>query len=219
MINNAIDAAKLLEDKWVELKIFDENSFVVIQVRDSGSGIPVDVAAKLFDPFFTTKPVGEGTGLGLPIVKGILDEHKAKFEINHNDEHTCFEIQFKIMEVLKMPFNIVYIDDEEELCEVFSEIFSSDEIKINAFTRPEEGIDYIQQNPPDLIVLDYRLPGTTGDEIALKLDPSIPKILSTGEMQVKTKYEFYKVIFKPYKIPDVMGVLDECAANFKSDES
>lgn len=95
LINNAIDAVRPLEERWVKVQLFDENSEVVIRVIDSGQGIDSEISSKLFNPFFTTKAVGEGTGLGLSICKGILENHKAEFFVNSKMENTCFEIRFK----------------------------------------------------------------------------------------------------------------------------
>lgn len=94
LINNAVDAVKDLEEKWVHIELFDEESEVVLQVRDSGHGIPVDQRERLFQPFHTTKPVGEGTGLGLSIVKGIMDDHQASIKVLETSETTCFELRF-----------------------------------------------------------------------------------------------------------------------------
>lgn len=95
LINNGIDAVKDTEERWVKVSLLENKNEVIIQVRDSGKGIPDHVVKKLFQPFFTTKVVGEGTGLGLSIVKGILDEHKATIEVLSNDTNTCFEVRFK----------------------------------------------------------------------------------------------------------------------------
>ena len=95
LISNAIDAVKTLQDRWVRIRILKSAGHVILQVRDSGRGIPDEVTARLFEPFFTTKPVGEGTGIGLSIVKGILDEHGASIEVLKYDPHTCFQIIFK----------------------------------------------------------------------------------------------------------------------------
>lgn len=95
LINNGIDAVKKLDKKWVQVIFIDDGAVVKIQVRDSGHGIPKDIAKNIFQPFFTTKIVGEGTGLGLSIVKGIVDDHGGKIEILENESHTCFELSFK----------------------------------------------------------------------------------------------------------------------------
>ncbi len=94
LVNNAMDAVKPLPEKWVKLKVYDEGDQVVLQIKDSGTGIPREVEEKIFQPFFTTKPIGEGTGLGLSISKGILDQHHAKLSLNRADQNTCFEVRF-----------------------------------------------------------------------------------------------------------------------------
>ncbi|MFZ3229338.1 MAG: PAS domain-containing protein [Pseudobdellovibrio sp.] len=100
MINNAIDAVKNRDEKWVRIEAYDSNQFVILRVLDSGPGIPEAILKKLFDPFFTTKGVGEGTGLGLSITKGMLDNHKATISVVPNISNTCFEICFPKIEVI-----------------------------------------------------------------------------------------------------------------------
>lgn len=98
LINNAIDAVKNLDEKWVIIDLINKGTDVLLRVTDSGKGIPLENQPRLFDPFFTTKSVGEGTGLGLSIIKGILDEHQATIKIDTNCPNTCFEIRFKKVE-------------------------------------------------------------------------------------------------------------------------
>lgn len=95
LINNAVDAVKSKEERWVKLEQLEDNHSVIVRITDSGTGISPSVEKKLFDPFFTTKPVGEGTGLGLSISKGILDSHNATISVLQNVPNTCFEIRFK----------------------------------------------------------------------------------------------------------------------------
>ena len=94
LIGNSIDAVKDLKDKWVEVRLDSDANGVLLEVEDSGPGIPEDIQEKLFQPFFTTKPVGQGTGLGLSIAKGILDDHGALIALRSGCENTCFQIQF-----------------------------------------------------------------------------------------------------------------------------
>jgi len=94
LISNAIDAVKDCPYKLIEVKSFDEGSQTIVQVLDSGPGVPPEFSEKIFEPFFTTKPVGEGTGLGLSIAKGILEEHRAQFLLTRRNDKTCFEIRF-----------------------------------------------------------------------------------------------------------------------------
>ena len=94
LINNAIDAVKSHDDKWVKVNAFAEGHKVILRVIDSGERISPEIEKKLFEPFFTTKTVGEGTGLGLSISKGILDDHNATITLNRDFSTTCFEIIF-----------------------------------------------------------------------------------------------------------------------------
>ncbi len=95
LISNSIDAVKDLPVRWIKIKAYNSEQQVVIQVIDSGPGIPKNVMEKLFEPFYTTKKVGEGTGLGLSVSKGILDEHKATIKVLEESPNTCFEIRFQ----------------------------------------------------------------------------------------------------------------------------
>jgi signal transduction histidine kinase len=95
LINNAIDAVKDLEEKWVRLDVLNELDSVVIQVTDSGNGIPKEIQDKVFNPFFTTKPVGKGTGLGLSISKKIIENHFGELLYDENSTNTCFKVKLK----------------------------------------------------------------------------------------------------------------------------
>lgn len=95
LINNGIDAASQLPEKWIRIEVLEEGREVIIRVIDSGCGISPEIEKKLFQPFFTTKPIGEGTGLGLSISKGIIDQHGATLQLNREFRNTCFEIRFQ----------------------------------------------------------------------------------------------------------------------------
>lgn len=96
-----------------------------------------------------------------------------------------------------MSLNILFLDDEPELCDLFKDFFSSEHINVNVFSDPSEALDFAQKNDLDLIFVDYRLPGTNGDQVALKMPSKVPKILLTGEMSVETTYRFEAVMEKP----------------------
>ena len=113
------------------------------------------------------------------------------------------------------PLKIVYIDDEIDLCEMFSDLFSSPETEIKTYIDPQVAINEISSNPPDLIFLDYRLPGITGDEVAKKLNNNIPKILITGDANIKTEYSFNKIYTKPYEFNDMREFLNQFYATLR----
>ena len=92
LINNSIDAVKDYSYPWIELKLFSNDNHVVIQITDSGHGIPFEIERKMFEPFYTTKPSNLGRGLGLSISKGIIESHSGILKINRHIKNTCFEI-------------------------------------------------------------------------------------------------------------------------------
>lgn len=107
-----------------------------------------------------------------------------------------------------MSLVVYYLDDEVDLLDVFSEIYSSEEIQITTFSQPELAISAIRTVPPDLLLLDNRLPGTTGDLIAQKLDPNIPKALISGDLTLEPKATFVKVFSKPFNSQEMSEFLD-----------
>lgn len=92
LLNNAVDAIKELDNKWINLSISDHNHGYEFVVEDSGPGIPKDVADNIFMPFFTTKGVGEGTGLGLSLAVKIIKLHGGEIRIDHTAKNTKFII-------------------------------------------------------------------------------------------------------------------------------
>lgn len=111
-----------------------------------------------------------------------------------------------------MLFNIIYLDDEPDLCEIFSDEFSAKDIAIITYTSADTAIKAANQNHPDLIFIDYRLPLTNGDEVALAMPPHIPKYLVTGEQNVETKYKFSGVLGKPLDRKKISEVIRNLAS-------
>lgn len=102
-----------------------------------------------------------------------------------------------------MPFKIYYLDDEPDLLEIFVEQFSSAEISVSTFTDPVQAVKVILQSPPDLLILDYRLCGTTGDQVAQSVSQEIAKILITGDLEFIPKSQFLKIFRKPFYLNDL----------------
>lgn len=107
-----------------------------------------------------------------------------------------------------MPFKIYYVDDEPELLEIFTDCFTSPKLSISTFTDPKHAIRAIHQSPPDLLILDYRMPDMTGDQLAQSVDQSIPKVMITGDLEVVPKAEFLKIFRKPYSLVELKELID-----------
>jgi signal transduction histidine kinase len=94
LIDNAIDAAPARGH--VDVTAAQEGTNVLVRVIDDGAGIPADIVEKIFDPFFTTKPVGEGTGLGLDIVRRIVQWHNGEIEVDSRPGRTEFRVKMPV---------------------------------------------------------------------------------------------------------------------------
>ena len=95
IIDNAIDAMDGQGE--IFLKTYQENSWVVVEIKDTGPGIPQDIQNKIFDPFFTTKPPGDGAGLGLNISHNIIvQKHKGKLTVDSRPGETCFTVMLPV---------------------------------------------------------------------------------------------------------------------------
>jgi signal transduction histidine kinase len=95
IIDNAIDAMN--ENGRITIKTYKENQHLVVELKNSGPGIPEDIQSKIFDPFFTTKSVGKGTGLGLNISHNIIvQKHKGEIKVKSKPGETCFQIKLPI---------------------------------------------------------------------------------------------------------------------------
>ncbi|MDM8550651.1 ATP-binding protein [Desulfobacterales bacterium HSG2] len=88
IIHNAIQAMD--NQGKLEIDVRQKKGDAVVTVTDTGKGIPEDIREKIFDPFFTTKPAGEGSGLGLHIVKKIIDKHNGKIRVESEPGRTAF---------------------------------------------------------------------------------------------------------------------------------
>ena len=96
LVSNAFDAVKSNENAWIKIHVSTRDRNVVIQVTDSGQGIPDDVSQKIFEPVFTTKQVGQGSGLGLSVGIGIAKDHGGDIHYVKGSANTTFEFVLPI---------------------------------------------------------------------------------------------------------------------------
>jgi signal transduction histidine kinase len=96
IIDNAVDAMN--GSGKITIKTYKNENWIVVELKDTGHGIPADIQTKVFDPFFTTKPPGSGTGLGLNISHNIIvQKHKGKITVKSEPGETCFQIKLPIV--------------------------------------------------------------------------------------------------------------------------
>lgn len=98
LLNNAFDAIKDHENKWIKIYIKKEGRLVILSIADSGSTPSLEIREKMFQPFFTTKGINQGTGLGLNITKKIIEEHNGRVWIDESSPQTRFVLEFPAFE-------------------------------------------------------------------------------------------------------------------------
>ncbi len=94
LIDNALDAVG--PGGRVDVSAKRDGAKLVVRIADDGPGIPDAIRQRIFDPFFTTKPVGEGTGLGLDIVRRLVNRHDGEIEVASRPGHTVFTVSLPI---------------------------------------------------------------------------------------------------------------------------
>lgn len=95
--NLAHNAIQAMESRGrLEIDVRQRDEWAVVTVTDSGKGIPDEIKERIFEPFFTTKPAGEGSGLGLDIVKKIIDKHNGRIEVESEPGRTMFSVSLPV---------------------------------------------------------------------------------------------------------------------------
>ena len=174
-------------------------TYVNITVRDDGPGIAPEHLHRVFDPFFTTKSVGEGTGLGLSVVHGIVQNHGgAVFAQSERGRGTTVQVLLPSLEhpafepapesTVVPPEgveSILLVEDEPVLTDILDRILGGLGYKVKAFTSGAEALRCFEGSPDlfDLALLDHNMPQITGTEVATRLHrlrPCLPIILVTG---------------------------------------
>jgi PAS domain S-box-containing protein len=174
-------------------------TYARLTVADNGSGMDEETMKRIFDPFFTTKAPGEGTGLGLAVVHGIVQEHDGVVRVSSKPgEGAQFDLYFPAGDPESsttaaaagaMPSgageNILVVDDEPALARVTTRLLQRLGYNATAETDPEKALARLRANPREfqLLFTDLTMPHTTGVELAveaLKACPNLPVLVCTG---------------------------------------
>ena len=200
-------------------------SYVRLTVSDTGSGMDEATLERVFDPYFTTKKQGEGTGLGLATVRGIVENHGGVIAVKSAlNEGTTFDIYFPRVEAAfssaltgwgetgstSVAARILLVDDEEMLVRLGKNILKKLGHTVTAFSNSQDALDCFRQAPQafDLLITDQMMPGLTGLELTkqcLALRPDLPVILATGYSEATSKEQalaqgIRAILWKPVTI-------------------
>ncbi|WP_374370930.1 ATP-binding protein [Dongia sp.] len=212
---------------------------VRIRVTDTGCGIPESVMTKMFDPFFTTKDVGEGTGLGLSSVLGIVTAHGGVVSVDSKvDEGTTFDILLPLQAeavttVTGAPqrpssepsipagLKVLVVDDDPESRAAFLAILERLGCEPSECGSAEEALAVLGDEPDmfDLIISDYHMPIVNGLQLISQLRQrgfERPIVLTTGRLQdvpviERVRLGLEHIIVKPFTLSDVAAVVHDAS--------
>jgi len=175
--------------------------YVKILVGDSGTGMDKDIMARIFDPFFTTKAAGQGSGLGLSVVYGIVKGHEGFVTVSSQPGHgSQFNVFFPISGQPEIPEMIstatprgrdelvFVIDDEKDIRAFISEVLLSHGYRVLLAANGDRAVGIYKKRSRDiaLVILDMVMPGMGGEETFMKMkeiNPHLLALLSTGYSQ------------------------------------
>ena len=189
-INIGIDQIKKVDLRY--------GNYIELLISDTGTGISPDIIDSIFDPYFTTKEPGEGTGMGLAMVHGIIESYGGKIAVESNlGVGTTFKIYIPVTHKRKEQRiyehehlaqgteRVLVVDDEVPIAEVVKKRLDRLGYRVTIRTSSVEALELFHLNPDafDLVVTDMTMPNMTGDKLAIelmKIRPDIPVVLCTG---------------------------------------
>jgi CheY-like chemotaxis protein len=194
-----LEKAVVSERRLISHGALGPGSYVRLCVSDTGAGIPPAVLERMFDPFFTTKRVGDGTGLGLALVHGIVADFGGVIDVTTQLEvGTTFTIWLPATNQLPTPAadpagdlprgngeTVMIVDDERALVALAEEILAGLSYEPVGFDSSLAALEAFRLEPKrfDLVLTDQTMPDLTGTELAREirqLRPEIPILLMSG---------------------------------------
>jgi PAS domain S-box-containing protein len=198
VLDVSLERSELTEQRVLSRGALTPGAYVRLRVSDTGTGIPVAILERIFDPFFTTKGVGQGTGLGLSLVHGIVIDLGGAIDVVSSSQGTRFEIWLPIAGEMPVPSLvpgaslplghgqvIMIVDDERGLVDLTEESISRLGYEPVGFDSSQAALHAFESTPErfDAVITDESMPTMTGTELGLRIRqrrPSIPIILMTG---------------------------------------
>ncbi len=192
----------------------DVGEYVRLTVRDTGHGMDADTQARLFEPFFTTKKVGEGTGLGLSVVHGIVMSHDGEITVDSTPGFgTTFTVYLPMVEeaasvatherrvVCEGDEQVLVVDDDPDIGPLVKRMLERLGYHVTVESNGRDALETFRSQPTrfDVVVTDQTMPQLTGTELVhelRKIRPNIPVVMTTG--------------YSPATIADFVGQAADC---------
>ncbi len=225
----AIQLDARMADRYFKLR---PGPYLRFTVMDTGHGMSPETIQRIFDPFFTTKPAGEGTGLGLSVVHGIVDQMRGQITVySELGKGTAFNLLVpihtvpseetlpQISQLREGTERILLIDDQEEVVAPLTQLLRDLGYRVTMCFDPECALEQLQQDPQqyDLVITDQEMPRINGLELARRikqLRSDLPILLTSGFSQIYQASQLAeigvaKALLKPVFIHDLSQAIAE----------
>jgi CheY-like chemotaxis protein len=171
----------------------EDGDYIELTISDTGTGMPPEVADRAFEPFFTTKEVGKGTGLGLSMVYGMARQSGGTARIESNPgKGTAVTMLFRKADqavseatisrdepvaalVPLAPVSVLVIDDDPDVRGFIAASLEEQGYRVRQASEGREGLAALERELPDLVVLDFIMPGMSGAAVASEIRAKHPK--------------------------------------------
>ncbi|OGD19904.1 MAG: hypothetical protein A2W03_08495 [Candidatus Aminicenantes bacterium RBG_16_63_16] len=232
----------VLEVRLVEVQVDEEmvlrhpeikpGPFLRLTVTDTGTGMTPEVVERVFDPFFTTKKPGEGSGMGLAVVHGIIRDYEGAVTVySEVGQGTTFNIFFPRVPSEEIETQetvgilprgrerILLVDDDEAQVQSMRNILKRLGHHVVSETDPKKALKAFKKDPAqfDLVITDQIMPGLTGAQLSeeiLRLRPGLPVILCTGfsekvDASGAQALGISGFLMKPFSIREMAAAIDQ----------
>jgi signal transduction histidine kinase len=236
LVNLATNAAQAIESKVgrIDLRIDRDGDDVCISVRDTGKGMDAQTRERIFEPFFTTKPTGQGTGLGLSVVHGILRSHKGSIEVDSAPgAGTTFRVRLPVSSEseandeahrasepprTELRKRVLYVDDEASIVSVMKQLFALRGYETIGFDSAPAALDFVRQQPQgfDVVITDYNMPKMTGVDFlraVQQVRSDAPFVLMSGHIDERLQADAQRLgvrhlIQKPQSFDELCNAIE-----------
>lgn len=189
-----------VDESWDIRENIEPGDYQQLSIKDSGDGMSEELTGRIFEPYFTTKASGEGSGMGLAVVYGIVKSYGGFINVSSREgEGTVFDVFIPVseeinsssakkddrLEALRGNESIMFVDDEKALVDLWDMVLRSAGYTVDSFNESPAALEMYTQSPDryDLIVADINMPNMTGLNLlkaVREIRQDMPVILCTG---------------------------------------
>ncbi|MET0661240.1 MAG: ATP-binding protein [Steroidobacteraceae bacterium] len=220
------------------LEKLSAGKYVRLCVRDNGCGMDAATLQCAFDPFFTTRPMGDGTGLGLSVVHGIVEGHGGAIDVESEPgKGTVFcvylpayapAVNAKVLSEMSSSqgATVLYVDDDEALVFLATRALTRLGYHVVGYLDPNAAVQDFRAHPDDfdVVITDVSMPQLSGTQFAeelLQIRPNIPIIMMTGyirpeDQEAARRLRINDVVRKPSTLEEFAQMLARCMENPQS---